>query len=210
MTKSAAWRPARCRPRRSRCPHARGALEPDAVATPHGGVHRQSRHGFHNDLLTPLLPAATSRSAVVPPMTGCGGAGSPLLDLAEPRPGAAPGGGGGSRAGLHPRRSRHGQDPGHHLPDRARWSTRGVAAPAQILAVTFTTRAAGEMRARLRISARGGVQARTFHSAALRQLQYFWPRISAGAPADDHREQAAVRPCGSGTAAAAGRPATAA
>ncbi|MGN6473407.1 MAG: ATP-dependent helicase, partial [Mycobacteriales bacterium] len=47
--------------------------------------------------------------------------------------------------------------------------------------VTFTTRAAGEMRTRLRDLGAGGVQARTFHSAALRQLQYFWPRLSAGA-----------------------------
>src|SRR3954471_9988428 len=56
----------------------------------------------------------------------------------------------------------------------------GIASPAQILAVTFTTRAAGEMRTRLRALGVGGVQARTFHSAALRQLQYFWPRISSG------------------------------
>ena len=57
----------------------------------------------------------------------------------------------------------------------------GTAGPDQILAVTFTTRAAGEMRTRLRDLGAGGVQARTFHSAALRQLQYFWPRLSSGA-----------------------------
>src|SRR5881409_1522307 len=59
--------------------------------------------------------------------------------------------------------------------------TGGTASADQILAVTFTTRAAGEMRTRLRDLGAGGVQARTFHSAALRQLQYFWPRLSAGA-----------------------------
>jgi DNA helicase II / ATP-dependent DNA helicase PcrA len=57
----------------------------------------------------------------------------------------------------------------------------GVAAADRVLAVTFTTRAAGEMRSRLRALGVGGVQARTFHSAALRQLQYFWPRLSNGA-----------------------------
>ena len=53
----------------------------------------------------------------------------------------------------------------------------GVYAPTEVLAVTFTTRAAGEMRGRLRSLGAGGVQARTFHSAALRQLRYFWPRV---------------------------------
>ena len=64
----------------------------------------------------------------------------------------------------------------------------GVVDPRYVLAVTFTTRAAGELRGRLRQlggAAGGGmeqVQARTFHSAALRQLVYFWPRTVGGRP----------------------------
>lgn len=53
----------------------------------------------------------------------------------------------------------------------------GLYEPAEILAVTFTTRAAGEMRTRLRQLGASGVQARTFHSAALRQLRFFWPHV---------------------------------
>lgn len=47
----------------------------------------------------------------------------------------------------------------------------------QVLAVTFTSRAAGELRARLEELGVYGAQARTFHAAALRQLRYFWPRV---------------------------------
>lgn len=53
----------------------------------------------------------------------------------------------------------------------------GVYEPTEVLAVTFTTRAAGEMRGRLRMLGAAGVQARTFHSAALRQLRFFWPHV---------------------------------
>jgi DNA helicase-2/ATP-dependent DNA helicase PcrA len=52
--------------------------------------------------------------------------------------------------------------------------------PRRSLAVTFTARAAGEMRHRLALLGAQGVQARTFHAAALRQLRYFWPRVVGG------------------------------
>lgn len=52
----------------------------------------------------------------------------------------------------------------------------GRYAARATLAVTFTTRAAGEMKARLAKLEAHGVQARTIHSAALRQARYFWPK----------------------------------
>jgi DNA helicase-2/ATP-dependent DNA helicase PcrA len=56
----------------------------------------------------------------------------------------------------------------------------GHVAAGQVLAVTFTARAAGELRTRLRTLGVHGAQARTFHAAALRQLRYFWPRVVGG------------------------------
>lgn len=54
----------------------------------------------------------------------------------------------------------------------------GAYEPRRVLAVTFTTRAAGEMRGRLQALGVDGIQARTFHSAALRQARYFWPQVT--------------------------------
>ena len=76
----------------------------------------------------------------------------------------------------------------------------GRVNPAHVLALTFTVRAAGELRGRLRqLSTPGSggtgsggtgsgglgtglVRASTFHAAALRQLNYFWPRVVGGRP----------------------------
>lgn len=56
----------------------------------------------------------------------------------------------------------------------------GVVDPQRILALTFTARAAGEMRTRLRALGVPTIAARTFHSAALKQLMYFWPDVLGG------------------------------
>jgi DNA helicase-2/ATP-dependent DNA helicase PcrA len=65
----------------------------------------------------------------------------------------------------------------------------GQVAPGQVLAVTFTARAAGELRTRLRALGVHGIQARTFHAAALRQLRYFWPIVVGDQPWEliDHK-----------------------
>ncbi|MDO5627417.1 MAG: ATP-dependent DNA helicase UvrD2 [Mobilicoccus sp.] len=68
----------------------------------------------------------------------------------------------------------------------------GAYQPGRVLAVTFTARAAGELRTRLRGLGVGGVQARTFHSAALRQLHYFWPAAVGGAAPEILSHKASV------------------
>ena len=54
----------------------------------------------------------------------------------------------------------------------------GAYNPARVLALSYTNRAAAEIRVRLRQLGVGSVQVRTFHSAALAQLQYFWPQLT--------------------------------
>ena len=56
----------------------------------------------------------------------------------------------------------------------------GAFDPSNVLAVTFTQRAAFEMRHRLAQLGVPKAQARTFHSAALRQLRHFWPTVVGG------------------------------
>lgn len=56
----------------------------------------------------------------------------------------------------------------------------GTFTESKVMAITFTTRAASELRARLRRLGAPGVASKTFHAAALSQLAYFWPQIVGG------------------------------
>lgn len=54
----------------------------------------------------------------------------------------------------------------------------GAYSPQRVMAVTFTAKAAGEMRGRLRALGVAGVSARTFHATALAQVNFFWPTLA--------------------------------
>lgn len=56
----------------------------------------------------------------------------------------------------------------------------GFVQPEQILALSYTKRAAGELRERLADMGFPQVVSRTFHSAAYQQLSYFWDRYTGG------------------------------
>lgn len=60
--------------------------------------------------------------------------------------------------------------------------SKGYYAANRVLALTYTNRAAGELRSRLRQLGIGAVAVKTFHAAALSQLEFFWPQF-AGVPA---------------------------
>ncbi|CAM5728240.1 hypothetical protein SGLAM104S_09015 [Streptomyces glaucescens] len=76
----------------------------------------------------------------------------------------------------------HGQDPGHHPPHRLRGAGRNPPALQRARRHLHQPRRRRDARPAYRQLGATGVQARTFHSAALRQLQYFWPK-AIGEPA---------------------------
>jgi len=174
-------------------------LESVAEAAPGGGVHRDRHRGIlpcwgHVGNATPVGCPEVMRAGVAgEPVLGLWGLSavgrgcddSPvdpdLLEALDPEQRAvaqavegpvvvwAGAGTGKTRAVTH--RIAHAAHVGAHDPRRG-------------LAVTFTTRAAGEMRERLMRLGVEGMQVRTFHSAALRQLRHFWPRAIGGQPYD--------------------------
>ncbi len=101
----------------------------------------------------------------------------PAAVLPGPRPRAAPGRRGAPRAGPGAGRRRHRQDPGDHPPDRPRRRHRRLRSPPRCWPSPSPPARPARCASRLRRLGAEGVQARTFHSAALRQLRYFWPHV---------------------------------
>jgi DNA helicase-2/ATP-dependent DNA helicase PcrA len=74
----------------------------------------------------------------------------------------------------------------------------GVVRPRDVLVVTFTDKAASEMRGRLAALGQPGVAASTFHAASLRQLRHFWPRVHGTDPPAILRSRCRSSPLGQG------------
>jgi DNA helicase-2/ATP-dependent DNA helicase PcrA len=154
---------------------------------------------------TGLSPAESGTTGLSPAESGTAGLSPAESGAVEP--GAAVSGDGGPDAilaALDPEQRQvalAGRGPVCVLAGAGTGKTRAVAhriaylaataqiSPGEVLAVTFTTRAAGELRGRLRqlgmlVPGTGleRVQARTFHAAALRQLTHFWPSTVGGPP----------------------------
>jgi DNA helicase-2/ATP-dependent DNA helicase PcrA len=54
----------------------------------------------------------------------------------------------------------------------------GVYDPDKVLALSYTSRSAAELRSRINSLGVPAVQVRTIHAAALAQLRYFWPQLT--------------------------------
>ena len=104
------------------------------------------------------------------------------------------------------RRGRHRQDPRHHLPDRLRRATRGLRPAAGARRDVHRPGGRRDAQPGCVTLGVGGVQARTFHAAALRQLRCFWPRLSAATCPSSSRQQGRAGRRGGRPAAARHRP----
>ena len=139
------------RPATSTDTHARRHRDPRAALV----QPRRARCAALGEIMparaAPRSPARSSRTGTAARSTTAAGVsdGRPSL-LAGARRRAAPGGRAPARPGLRARRRRHRQDPRHHAPHRVRRRDRASTPPDRVLALTFTTRAAGELRTRLR------------------------------------------------------------
>ena len=111
---------------------------------------------------------------------GCGGSLSVGTGARRARPGAAGRGDRAGRPGLHPGRRRHRQDPGDHPPDRPPGAHRGDLSPGTCSRSPSPPGPPPRCGTGSPCSGAHGVQARTFHAAALRQVRYFAPRLLAG------------------------------
>ena len=89
-------------------------------------------------------------------------------------------------AGLHPGRGRDRQDPGDLAPGRATPSRPAPWRRTMPSSSRSPTRPPARCASAWPMLGRPGIAAATFHSAALRQLRHFWPRVSGRELPGDH------------------------